>query len=65
MSADLKQLKLSSTDMTTAPMIAQAIPTMSSGVGISFKKTVARIVCTTHYDWTMALAGPASPKVAE
>ena len=46
-------------------MIAHAIPTMSRGLGIWCKKTVARIVCTTHYDCTIALDGPASPKVAE
>jgi len=56
---------LISTDITTAPMIAHAMPTMSRAYGMSCKKIVARTVWTTHCDYTMALAGPASPKVAE
>lgn len=56
---------LISTDITIAPIIAHAIPTMSRVYGMSCKKIVARTVWTTHCDYTMALAGPASPKVAE
>ena len=61
----LKQERSISTDMTIAPVIAQAIPATSSNFGISCKITASRIVCITHYDYTIALAGPASPKVAE
>jgi len=49
----------------TAPEIAQAIPTMSSTLGILCKNIAPRTVCTMLYDCTIALAGPASPKVAE